>query len=153
MSKLPLSGKWSGTYWYETVPGLPTNFAAQLIQFGSSLSGSINEVSEGLPMEAIVDGFVDNLKVGFAKHYKGSRDGYDTVFYTGYYDPDADEISGDWNIDDLWFGKFLMLRQSSKEFAQKSVSINASDTPYPKAEFQSARLSAPIAIAGPFLHR
>jgi hypothetical protein len=109
-----LTGVWHGLYSYPEFAE-SVYFVATLIQSGGSISGTIHEAEIGrngapLTLYASVSGSVDKPNVDFAKTYDGSGGWSHTVTYSGLLNDDWSEIDGTWTIQDVWSGRFLMIR-------------------------------------------
>ena len=114
-----LTGIWHGLYSYGQRPGL-VSFVATLIESGSSLSGLTHEpcIGDHCPAEtlyATLEGSHQDSAVAFVKTYEAAGPFFqDPVAYDGTLSADGTEIEGVWNIQGLWFGKFLMIRSSGQ---------------------------------------
>jgi hypothetical protein len=114
-----LTGVWHGLYTYGQQPE-QVSFVATLIESGNSVSGSIHEpcVGEHCPADtlyATLEGSRQDSAVAFVKTYAVPGPAFrEAVVYEGNLSSDATEIEGVWNIQGLWFGKFLMIRSSGQ---------------------------------------
>jgi hypothetical protein len=112
-----LTGVWHGLYTYahrsESV-----SFVATLIESGSSLSGATHEpcVGDDCPCDTLYATLLGTRQaraIAFVKTYEAAGPHYrDPVAYEGTLSADGTEIGGMWNIQRVWFGKFLMIRSS-----------------------------------------
>jgi hypothetical protein len=124
-----LTGVWQGLYTYGRRPE-QVSFVATLIESGSSVSGSIHEpcVGEHCPADtlyATLEGSRQDSAVAFVKTYDVPGPAFrEAVLYEGTLSADATEIEGVWNIQGLWFGKFLMIRSSGQSAtASRKISV------------------------------
>jgi hypothetical protein len=109
-----LSGIWQGLYAYPEALS-PVSFTATLLESGSWLSGSTHEaaeddVGEWVDCYATLLGKRRGRSVRFTKTYDGRNGWSHSVDYDGEVSGDGAEISGRWRIEDVWSGKFLMIR-------------------------------------------
>lgn len=114
---MDLSGAWTGIYNYPS--SLPPNaFEAVLRESAGSIMGTMAERDDdphgvATPLHSVVEGRRAGSLVTFAKMYEDADRMPDAVFYSGTIEPDANEISGRWDIPGHWSGTFLMVRAGS----------------------------------------
>jgi hypothetical protein len=94
-------------------------FLATLIDSGGALGGNVTEpcVRPGCLVggthNASIAGHRSGSTVSFVKRYEPSGCGYDTVFYEGLVNAEANEIDGRWKLPGTALsGTFLMVRSS-----------------------------------------
>jgi hypothetical protein len=109
-----LTGIWHGLYSYPSYLE-PVYFVATLISFGTNVSGTTHEATEGrtgapLQLFAFVEGSIADFAVAFQKRYDGSGGWKHVVGYDGTLSADGTEIEGQWSIPGNWSGPFLMIR-------------------------------------------
>ncbi len=115
MTTSSLTGVWHGLYTYPHLGWQPVYFVATLIASGGHLSGTTHEAVIGkagapLTLFAAVSGSRAGASVVFEKAYDGSGGWTHTVRYDGALNADASEIEGQWDIPQVWSGRFLMMR-------------------------------------------
>ena len=123
MSTHDLSGGWSGIFSYpHSMPA--TAFRAEIRDVAGTLSGTIDEidqVGDGGPLHAALDGRRDGADVRFTKYYAGADEEYDVVGYEGAVGADGCEIHGRWSIPGVWSGSFIMVRDTTMAVAQREA--------------------------------
>ena len=109
-----LTGIWNGLYNYPN--GRSTSFVATLLDSGGALSGTTHEPgSLGGMLYASLAGSRNDSAVGFTKTY--DRPGLlhrKPIVYEGTLNGDATEIEGRWTIQEVWSGKFMMVRSGGQ---------------------------------------
>jgi hypothetical protein len=125
---LDMTGLWHGTYSYvgyaqETMP-----FAANFVDDGGHLSGSIIEPASGEEafygeeIEARVAGARGDRSVDFTKTYTGQVWTH-SVDYVGQLSPDGQTVTGMWSVDSL-DGTFEMHRDLKlEELAEQEEAV------------------------------
>ncbi len=116
-----LTGFWRGLYSYPTNRA-PVPFSANLVEDGSWLTGSTEEVATrrellGRTLTATVQGRRTGSAVRFLKLYNATLRAYDSVAYEGAVNAEGTEIEGTWTIPGNWSGKFLMIRDGEVALA------------------------------------
>lgn len=123
-----LTGVWNGLYTYPASLE-PGAFTATLLQFGSTLSGTVHEpdlfgdTDAGL-LYAEISGSKKDTAVEFAKTYDGTGGWEHTVFYAGVLSDDGLEIEGTWTIPEVWQGRFLMIRSGPEVTAERRTAFH-----------------------------
>lgn len=110
-----LSGAWSGAFRYPRNAGPETVFNVQIVEIGSSISGTLQEPNVlrpglGSVVTARIDGLREGSQVNFTKRYDGSGGMDHAVAYEGTVDGRLTRIDGRWIIPGVWSGTFLMTR-------------------------------------------
>lgn len=118
-----LTGVWQGLYSYPG-HGEPVNFVSTLIETGSFVSGTTHETCATTSggnntLYAMISGMRGGGSVTFTKAYDGTAGWDHKVEYEGALNGDATEIEGQWNINGLLAGRFMMIRNPGKEVAVK----------------------------------
>jgi hypothetical protein len=118
MSRLDLSGGWTGEYAYPGGIEPTTPFAALIEDRDGVLSGSIVEPNlfgpSGGHLGAVIHGYRQESAVDFVKTYDGASDAAHAVDYVGRLSEDGCTISGVWSVADL-DGTFEMSRDATDE--------------------------------------
>ena len=120
-----LTGVWNGMYTYPN-SGEPVFFVATLIEAGNFISGTTHETTATMDaskktLYAMLSGTRGSGNVLFTKSYDGTAGWNHKVEYDGALNGEATEIEGQWNINGLLQGRFMMMRNPGKEVAVKRV--------------------------------
>lgn len=118
MSKLDLTGDWTGEYAYPGGSGTTTPFAARIEEHNGVIRGHIVEPNLIGPtqgeLNAIVHGHRDGISVDFTKTYDGASDAAHSVDYAGRLSDDGSQVTGVWSLAHL-DGSFEMYRDLGAE--------------------------------------
>ena len=98
----PVSGEWSGTYWYSNNNQAPVNFWGSIRHENDRISGNLTEPGTFGPntpyLTSSISGSINGTTVRFTKTY--SYDESHTVEYFGTFDSNSALIKGYWRNGD-----------------------------------------------------
>ena len=133
---LDMTGLWHGTYTYTDFRQVTMPFAANLVDDGGHLSGTIIEPASGEErfhaeeIEALIAGARGGQAVDFTKTYAGQAWRH-SVDYVGRLSADGQSVTGMWSVDTV-DGVFEMHRDLKLEDlteAEEQVELPEETTP------------------------